>query len=293
MIRSGLLLGVLAAIALGAVLSQRPADAAASDPPRREARRQALASVALAADAELERLEAALQEAIDRGRQASALTVAGEERPSPAYEVAASAVESAAAPASAAGDVVAELRAVQAAAGGLGAEVPVGASAVDLLGIASQLREAAPAADEFVELRLASARTLSALDEALASLEAEEPDAALEALDAAADARTRVAGWEEPPAVLPVWLETTGRVIDAARDIARATLDGDLARAESAVAAYRMAIDGARQADVALALAISETGAGVAVTPLRRLADAAAATAAQRAAVASVLQEAS
>ncbi|HET6380821.1 MAG TPA: hypothetical protein VFH63_07265 [candidate division Zixibacteria bacterium] len=290
MIRSGLLPGILSALLLGALLAQRPAPPDAADPTLAASRFAVLREVAAVADGALQRLEEAVTAAIDRGRLASALTVEGDEPPSSVYLEAARAAEAAAGPASEAATAVAGLRAVWPAVDPAAPGLPDGVTAVDLLGIGSQLREAAPAADAFVELRLAAGRTLAALDDALAALDADDPGAALAALEDAERARQRVAAWDEPPVVLSVWLDTTGRVIAAAREITAATVAGDAERAERAVAAYRKAVEGARQADIALALAISETGAGLAATPLRRLADAAAAIVAQRAAVASVLQ---
>jgi hypothetical protein len=90
--------------------------------------------------------------------------------------------------------------------------------------------------------------------------------------------------------VLPLWLDTTTDLLAAARDLADASIAGDTVALKAASEAYRQAAEGAREADVALALAISETGAGLAATPLQRLAAAAASTEQQAAAVASVLQ---
>jgi tetratricopeptide (TPR) repeat protein len=292
MIRSGgVLIGVASALVLGALLAMRPADAAAADPPRAERRHETLRSVAREADERLGRLEQALDAAIEHGRRAAALTVAGSDPAPPAYEAAAGTLEDSVPPAAEAAEAVDHLRGALAAVRPGSADLPAGVSGSDLLGTAAQLRESGEAAGPFVRLRLAAEGTLAAMEDALAALDADDPDGALDALDAAATARDVVAEWEDPPAVLPIWLETTAEVIAAAREIAQATIQGDAQRAEQAVAAYRRAIEGARQADVALALAISETGSGIAVTPLRRLADAAATTAAQRAAVASVLQE--
>jgi hypothetical protein len=75
----------------------------------------------------------------------------------------------------------------------------------------------------------------------------------------------------------------------SARRIAHASLNGDLAAAEQAGRAYRRAARDARQADTALALALSESGAALASTPLARLADALEAVTTRRLAMASVL----
>jgi hypothetical protein len=111
----------------------------------------------------------------------------------------------------------------------------------------------------------------------------------LEALRQAAEARARIAAWPDPPPVLPFWLRTTGGMLFSARRIAHASLDEDLAAAEQAGRAYRRAARDARQADTALALALSESGAALASTPLARLADALEAVTTRRLAMASVL----
>jgi hypothetical protein len=93
--------------------------------------------------------------------------------------------------------------------------------------------------------------------------------------------------------VLPLWLETTADMIDAARHIAEATIAQDPIAAARAAAAYRRAAADARRADTALALAIAESGSSLASTPMQRLAEALAAALAQREAVHSVLLSAS
>jgi hypothetical protein len=89
--------------------------------------------------------------------------------------------------------------------------------------------------------------------------------------------------------VLPLWLDTTGAMIEAARDIAQATIDRDSDAAARAADAYRRASEEARRADSALAIAIAESGNALAVTPMRRLAAGLAAASAQRDALLSVL----
>ena len=74
-------------------------------------------------------------------------------------------------------------------------------------------------------------------------------------------------------------------MVDAARDIADATIAQDPDAAAIAVAAYEVAAEEARRADTALAISISESGNSLSSTPMRRLAEALAAAMAQRDAV--------
>ena len=57
------------------------------------------------------------------------------------------------------------------------------------------------------------------------------------------------------------------------RAVAAATLAGDTIAERDAAARYEEAAKAARGADVSLALALSEGGAAVTATPLRRLTD--------------------
>jgi hypothetical protein len=154
-----------------------------------------------------------------------------------------------------------------------GLSVPPIRGGTELLQIGGQLLEAAAAAEPFLERRLASERTLERLDDALSALRADELTAAAEALDDARDARSTLAAWEPRPVTLPLWLRTTRRLITAAEDIAAAAASGDAAAARAAARRYALAADEAHRADVSLALTLSETGAGLTTTPLRRLAD--------------------
>jgi ubiquinone biosynthesis protein UbiJ len=105
----------------------------------------------------------------------------------------------------------------------------------------------------------------------------------------ARSAHAVVAGWEEPPRALPVWLETSQALIDAVEALAEASLAGDADAVDAAAAAYRAASERARQADTALAISIAEAGSAVAAIPLGRLAAMTAQVADLRDEVASVL----
>ncbi|HEY7464569.1 MAG TPA: hypothetical protein VH987_09065 [Candidatus Limnocylindria bacterium] len=283
------ILGVAAAVALGGLLAARPLAAERADPPLAAERRALLLDAASRVEEALDELIASLQTAIDDGRHGAALVIQGDEPADPllrsAAEVASTARQQA----------LAVQRAAQ-QLGGIAASVapdtalPAGVSPNALLGVDAQLEEAATQAPTFVTRRQAASQTIEALGAALAALDEVDVDAALDQLAAARRARSVVAAWPEPPVVLPFWLRTTGAMLDAARDIARAALDGDVQAAEAAGRAYRAAARDARQADTALALVIAESGSGLTATPLARLADALARATRQRAAAASVLE---
>jgi hypothetical protein len=231
-----------------------------------------------------------LQLAIDAGRRGSALTIEGDRSPAPDFEEAAATAAAAKNEAAAAQGITAALDGTLAAVDPGFGPLPDGPDALALPGIGAQLTSAAEASDRFVERRGAAESTLEALAEALAALQDNEPSSALDALDRADAALRIVAGWDEPPVVLPFWLDTVSAMLAAVRRIAVATIQDDAAAAVRAGRAYRRAAEEARRADTALALALSESGAALAATPLRRLADALAAAAAQRDALAAVLQ---
>ncbi|HEY8921346.1 MAG TPA: hypothetical protein VIN32_01835, partial [Candidatus Limnocylindria bacterium] len=138
--------------------------------------------------------------------------------------------------------------------------------------IAAQLRSSADAATLFVERRHATQAVVDALAAALAALERDDPSAALASL-AKADAPMALLGaWERPPPLLRYWMTISTGLLEAAGDIARATLAEDPVAQKAGAERYARAAEAARGADNALALALSEEGAAVSATPLRRLA---------------------
>ena len=280
--------GVAAIVVTGILFAARPAGAGSADPALVATRAEHVRELALEADAALGRLAAALEFALDAGRRGTARVVNGSAPPAPLFHEAAARVLQALDAASAAGRAVHAWTAALAAAGDATSAEAVPTPA-ELISIAGQLEDAADAARPFVKQRLASQATLEAMDDALAALDRDDPIAALAALETAGAQRRVVAAWDPPPATLRYWLRTVGKLIGAAEHVARATLDRDPAEARRAAAAYRRAADDAHRADIALAIAISESGSGIAATPLARLAAAARATSQAQAEVASVL----
>jgi hypothetical protein len=264
-------LPVTAAILAGACLAARPAAPAEADPPV-EAGRTAFAAM-LATDASrlLADLQAALDAAIEHGREGTARTVAGDAPPEPEYLAAAEALTALAPGADDAAIAVGNLAAVIRALDPQRSVTRLPPGSGELLGIAAQLRESAQAAGPFVATRMASEGTLAALAQALADIQDGDLPAALAALDRAAEARGVVAAWENPPATLPFWLETSDDMIVALERLVTATSAGDDAGVAQATADYADAAEEAHQADLALAISLSETGSDIARTPLRRL----------------------
>jgi hypothetical protein len=289
-IRRPRLAGYLGVLLLGAVLAARPAAADQADPPTAAGRLAVLRAAADTADEGLDALIAQLQEAVDAGRRGSALTIAGNQAPAPDFEAAAAAAARAADMAISVERIAVWLDTLLAAVAPTFGTLPDGPGAVAVEAFGLQMTAAAQASGPFVARRHAADDTLAALADALAALNHDDATSALAALDRADAARAVVARWEEPPSVLPYWLDTTGGMLAAARRIADATIAGDEAAAARAGHAYRRAAEQAGRADTALALAMTESGAGLASVPLHGLADALAAAIAQRNAVAAVRQ---
>lgn len=269
----GAWLGLGAVLLLGALLAARPASAADADPTREAARQRVLASRAEAAAQALSALEVHLAPARASAREGAARIVDGEVPPTAALLDAAARLEGATASASDAAAAVERLRGT-AASVRPALVLPSTPATAELIGIAAQLRDAAGAAEPFIERRWAAEQTLERLATALDALDNDDAEAALRLLASARRSLDELAAWDPAPVTLPLWLETTDRLIRAARGIAEAALAGDAEAARRAGRAYAAAAEEAHRADVSLALSLSETGSGLTATPLRRLAGA-------------------
>lgn len=258
-------------LAVGIGFGLRSPDPAAADPPGAAARARGLADAADDADAALAGLSAGLDEARDHARRGTALTVAGDE---PAPEL----ISAADLLAGAGHDATAARRALVALAGMAAAIDPglavpaLSYGGPDLEQLAAQLRSGADAATLFVERRHATEAVVEALAAGLAALDRDDPTVALAALDEADAPLALLDDWEERPPLLHYWMMISRDLIEAAGDIARATLSHDPAAVEAAAKRYAAAAEAARGADNALALALSEEGSAISATPLRRLA---------------------
>jgi hypothetical protein len=272
--------GAFAVLVVGLLFCGRSGDPARADPAAVVAHRETLSGRAARAAAALLPLSDAVGAAFDASRQGSARTVAGDESPGERLLVAAALVEGAQ---PLAGPAAETLRAM---AGSLPTAEATGVIATGhaldpdltdasgLASIAGQLRETAPAADEFAGMRRLAGRILDEVDRALAALTAGDPDESMARLSAAAADHATLQGWEPGLVTLPIWLETTGAVIDALEELTRATESGDANAAREAADRFASAMAEAREADVALAIAMAEGGAAVASAPLQRLGDA-------------------
>jgi hypothetical protein len=279
---------VLAVALLGALLAARPAGGAA-DPTIAADRAALLRAEATDAAARLDALIDQLQGALDAGRRGSALVVDGDESPRADLMEAAATIDGASDEAALAAAATARVDGILVAVAPRRGPLPSGPSSTLFPGISAQFTSAAEAADAFVVRRQATDQTLDALADALAALDDDDPRSALAHLDRAQDALDAVRDWEEPPTVLPFWLDTTGELLIAARRIATASLAGDAEAVARAADRYARAADDANRADSALAIAIAESGSSLAATPLQRLADALGAATAQRQALSEML----
>ena len=249
----------------------RAADPDASDAPGAVARAGAVAGAAAAADAALARLAAGLDQAREHAREGTALTLSGEE---PAAEL----TRAADLLAGAGGDADAARQALDALAG-ISAAIDPGLTipalshgAADLEQMAGQMRAGAVAATLFVERRHATEEVVDALAAGLTALDRDDPTTALAALDGANAPLVFLGEWEQRPPLFGYWMMVSRDLVEAASDIARATLAGDEAAVRAAGERYAEAADRARGADNALAVALSEAGSAISATPLRRLA---------------------
>lgn len=274
--RRSLFLALMAVVLAGAVFSQRSPDPLTADPVGAASARAALATAEEDARHALAQLQSRVDAALAQGRMGAALTVAGADRPGPHLRAAADALQGGG---QLLGPVVSALDRV---AGQLSVLAPGTAvprlelSAGEIDRVAAQLAASADAADAFRAMRDATQGTLAGLGEALAALEGGDPAAALDALDAADRERAAVEAWPGSLATLPIWIETTGKLLAATRAMALAAQSGDVAAGRAAEAAYRAAAADAHQADLALSIAISQGGAdvsGAALTSLAGLRD--------------------
>ncbi|HEX5578643.1 MAG TPA: hypothetical protein VFY43_03155 [Candidatus Limnocylindria bacterium] len=282
---TAVVVGMASAVLLGATLAVRPAG---SDPILAAERAAALRAEAAGAITPLDALIAQLQAALDAGRRGSALVVDGDASPRGDLEDAARLLAEASDEATAAGAAADRVDGMLAAVAPAHGPLPAGPSSVLLPGMAAQFTAAADAADPFVTRRRATAETLDALGDALAALDADDPRAALTALARAESSLDAVRDWEEPPTVLPFWLDTAAELLAATRRIAEASLAGDQRALKRAAHRYARAAEEARRADTALAIAMAESGSSLAATPLQQLADALEAATAQREALAEI-----
>ena len=258
------------AASLGAVLllailfGMRSSDLVEADPIRLAWLAAEAAAQVEAADAALAAAEAVMRDATDEARRGQAAVLGGPNDPADALEAAAAGFESAATPLAEANASLAllgwTLRAIDSEA----TPPEVGIESTDMAAIGAQWRAAAPPCATLAGLRFDAEATLEALDDGLAALDADEPAAALDAIEVASAHLDQVREFTDSLATLGFWVDTVDALIAAARDIALAVQAGDPAALAEAQAAYDAAAADAGRADQALAIALGE--AAVAAT---------------------------
>jgi hypothetical protein len=264
-------IAIVVGLAVGIGFGLRAADSTRADPPGAAARMQLIADVTDAAAADLGRLSTELDRAREHARRGTALTVSGE-APAPELMAAADILASASDEADAARRALLALAGF-AAAVRPGLAVPLlSYGGPDLQLIAAQLRSSADAATLFVERRHATQAVVDALAAGLGALDRNDPAAALDSLGDADAPLALLDAWKERPPLLGYWMRISRDLLDAAADIATATLSHDSAAVKAAADRYAEAAERARGADNALAVALSEAGSAVSATPLQRLA---------------------
>lgn len=246
----------------------------AADPSVLLAAERVVHARALAATTALDALLETLQPALEDARRAASAVHEGEDRPGPMLEAAGDRIAAAEDEATTARRVVARLNGALASwrEGDLDVHDPPDAGVLPSIG--AQLAAAAEDADAFAARRDPANDLPAAIDRALEALEAGNPDAAAGHLADARAARELAAAWEEAPASLPVWLDTTGAMIRAVDTIIEAVRAGDIVAADEAAGAFAALQADAASADRALRIALSEGGADLTAAPMTRLADA-------------------
>jgi hypothetical protein len=283
----GVVLGLAGVLAVGALFGQRPAAASSADPAAAAAQAAITRAHAAHANELLEQLRGRIEAAIAEGRHGATLTVQLGDQPGPRFEAAGQLL-------AAADPLVSRIRAaLEGLAGDLAVAGGPGAPAFalqpgGLASVGADMTSTGAAADGFLRLHRGTASVLEGLSNALAALDHGRPAVALDAVDTADAALTEVRAWPGQLATLPVWVDTTGKLLAAIRRLAVAVRDGDQAAARSAAAAYRAAASDARQADAALAIAIAEGGNAVSGTAMAAAAEALRETEATQAAVQSL-----
>lgn len=284
--------GAIAALAAAALVPLL--GAGGPEPSLAIAARALVAERATAADGALAALERAIDPGLELARSGAARVVSGESPPGEPL-VAAGELIAAAEPLGARAS--SRLRALRGALEAVN-EAPENsleppAAAGELASIGAQVDGTSAAADRFAAMRLRADRVLEGLAEVMKALRAGDAASAQRSLDRARADHDAIASWDAGLVTLPVWVDASGGLLDAAEALVAVTADGDPRAAAEAAAAFARLRGGAASADRALRIAIGEGGSAVTAAPLRRLADVLRRTAASRAVVAEILHSVS
>ncbi|HEY7737696.1 MAG TPA: hypothetical protein VIC63_01495 [Candidatus Limnocylindria bacterium] len=245
---------VVVALLFGA----HPLDPVGVDPVRQAVLANLAASQAAGAEAALAEAEALMREGTREAGQGQAAVLSGTDDPAESLNLAAAAFEAAATPVDAAQDPLAALGWTLRALDPTTTPPSLDLTGADLLAIGAQWRAAAIPLSAQADLRHAAEDTLDSLGEALAALDADDPEAALAALDEAEASLNEVRAFSADLTTLPFWIGTVDALIDATEAIALAAQAGDPVALAEAQAAYDAAADDAEAADRALTIALGE-----------------------------------
>ncbi len=254
-------LAVLLVVAL--LFGAAPADTGAADPVRVAALQRQAAAQAAEADAALLEAETLMRTGSRDAGRAQAAVLGGDTDPATLVDTAALSFEAASSPTE---DAQAPLDALRWTLLALDPEATAPSlelTGADLLAVGAQWRATGIPLSALADLRRAAEATLASLGDALAALNADDPDAALEALGEAEAALQLVRDFETPLSTLPFWIETVEALMAATEDIARAALAGDAEALADAQAAYDAAAADAARADQALTIALGEATAAI------------------------------
>jgi len=250
---------VLLALLFGA----RSADSRVADPIRVDWLTNEAVADARAADAALEAVETLMRDATDEARRGQAAVLGGADDPTAALEAAGLGFEAAAAPLADAHAAFVVLGWTLRAIDPQESSPQLGLLPADLVDIGAQWRAAALPSAALTDMRRQAESTLEALSNGLAALDADDPSAALDAMDRATGHLEHVRDFSSQPSTLGYWIDTVAALIDAARDIALAAQAGDAAALAAAQAAYDAAATNAGRADQALTIALGEAATAI------------------------------
>jgi hypothetical protein len=251
------------AVLLALLFGARSADSRVADPLRVAWLTDEVAVQARAADAALEAAENLMRGAIDEARRGQAAVLGGADDPTAALEAAGLGFEAAATPLADAHAAFVVLGWTLRAIDPQESSPQLGLLPADLVAVGAQWRAAAPPSAALTDMRRQAESTLEALNDGLAALDADDPSAALDAMNRATGYLEHVRGFSSQPSTLGYWIDTVAALIDAARAIALAAQAGDAAALAAAQAAYDAAATNAGRADQALTIALGEAATGI------------------------------
>ena len=220
----------------------------------------------------LDALRAAIQPGLDEARAAAAAVLSADDPAGPALLAAGDTLAEAEGAATDARRAVSSLNGAREALQPGTAALPEPIAAGELSSIGAQLGAAAEPAGAFADLRRRGGGIPALLDEALRALERGDLDAGAAAVGEARADLELVSAWEAAPTSLPVWIETTGAMINAMEDLISATRSEDGAAALAAAAEFAALAEEASTADRSLRIALGEGGSALTSAPLERLA---------------------